>query len=58
MTEDEWQEWLNDLMANACPHCWDADEAMTSLATRYVRQLEDNVPEHRRHAWPDCVEDT
>jgi hypothetical protein len=56
MTDDEWQEWLNQLMANSCSRCWDADEDMTSIALRYVQHLEDNVPEHRRHAWMGCEE--
>jgi hypothetical protein len=35
------QDWLNELMANAGPE-WDIDEAMTSIAVKYVRHLEDN----------------
>lgn len=57
MTDDDWREWLNELMSNSCSLCWDQDEAMASIALNYVRHLEDNVPERCRHAWPGCEGD-
>ena len=43
-TDDpDFQDWLNELMENASECCWDQDEAMTWIATQYVRHLEAEV---------------
>lgn len=48
--QQQYDDWLNDLMANA-PTCWDGDEAMESLVTRYVHHLEETMSQHM--SWCD-----
>ena len=54
--DPDFQDWLNELLVNAGDE-WDSDEAMTSIAVRYVRHLESlaefvkKVAEYSNDGW-------